>query len=325
MSPRSRTRCRHCDEVTGRPASVARIVVPFILITLIWGSTWIVIVGQLGAVSPSWSVTYRFVVAVLCMLAYTTITRTSLRIGAAGHLMALIFGILQFSLNFNFVYRAELYITSGIVAVSFSLLVVLNAILSRTFLKVPVSPRFVLGSVIAMTGVALLSHNEFLALPAESGEVLTGFVLLLIAIVSVSIANVMQATDRARGLPIASLLVWAMIYGVIANAIWAWVTSGPPTIEPTFNYIAGVLYLGGVASALAFLLYFGLIREMGAARAAYSGVVTPIIAMLLSTIFEDYHWTGYAIAGGVLALIGLVVALSERRPPPRPQPFGRDG
>jgi drug/metabolite transporter (DMT)-like permease len=311
--------------MTDRTSAAARIVVPFILISLIWGSTWIVILGQLGTVPPSWSVTYRFLIAALFMLGYALLTRTSLRIGAGGHAMALIFGVLQFSLNFNFVYRAELYITSGIVAVSFALLLVFNAILSRIFLKVPVSLRFIIGSVIAMSGIGLLFRNEVHAMPSASGDVLIGFGLIFLAVLSASIANVMQATARARALPIASLLVWGMGYGAIGNAIWAWATTGPPVIEPTFNYIAGALYLGGIASALAFLLYFGLIREMGAARAAYTGVVTPIIAMLFSTIFEDYHWTGYAIAGGVLALAGLVVALSERRPPPRPQPFGRDG
>ena len=306
-------------------ASPARIIVPFALITLIWGSTWIVILGQLGTVPPSWSVTYRFIVAAMFMVVYALLTRASLRMGAMGHMLAISLGLLQFCLNFNLVYEAERYITSGIVAVSFSLLVVFNAILSRIFLKVPTSRRFIAGSAIAMTGVALLFYNEFRVISADSTAVLTGLGFTLIAIISSSIANVMHASSHARAVPVASLLVWGMGYGVVANTIWSWATAGPPVLEMTFSYIAGLVYLGGIASALAFLLYFGLIRKMGAARAAYSGVITPVIAMLFSTALENYQWTAFAIGGGLLALAGLVVALWSRQPPPRPQPFGRDG
>jgi len=311
--------------VTEARISPAQIIVPFALITLIWGSTWIVILGQLGTVPPSWSVTYRFIVAALFMAVYVLITRASLRMGAIGHMLAISFGLLQFCINFNLVYEAERFITSGIVAVSFSLLVVCNAVLSRIFLKVPTSRRFIVGSAIAMTGVALLFYNEFRVMTADLAVVLTGLGFTLVAILSSSVANVMHASSHARAVPVASLLVWGMVYGVIANAVWSWATVGPPVLEMTFGYIAGVVYLGGIASAFAFLLYFGLIRKIGAARAAYTGVITPVIAMLFSTALENYQWTAFAVGGGVLALTGLVVALWTRQPAPRPQPFGRDG
>ena len=303
----------------------ARILIPFGLITLIWGSTWIVILGQLDTVPPSWSVTYRFVVAALCMLVYALISRASLRIGRAGHMLALLFGVAQFSVNFNFVYRAELYITSGIVAVTFAALVVYNAVLGRIFLKIPVTRDFVIGSVIAMAGIGLLFYNEIRTLSASPAAVLAGLGYTLAAILFASIANVMQVTERARALPLASLLFWGMLYGTIANSGWAWSSVGAPVIDLGFGYLAGVVYLGAIASALAFPIYFRLIRDIGPAKAAYSSVVTPVVAMLLSTLFEDYHWSAYAIGGGVLAITGLVVALRGRNPPPRPQPFGRDG
>lgn len=302
-----------------------RVLIPFCVTVLIWGSTWIVIVDQMGVVPPSWSVTYRFIVAGLFMFAYALATDASLNIGRGGHIMALAFGLAQFAFNFNFVYRAELHITSGLVAVMFSALPVANAVLGRIFLKLPVTRGFIIGSVIAMAGIGLLFYNEMRMVRGEPAAVWLGLGYALSAVLCASLANVMQVTERARTLPLASLLAWGMLYGAIADGCWAWFSVGPPVIEARLGYFMGVIYLGGIASALAFPLYFGLIREIGPARAAYTSVLIPVLAMVFSTIFEDYHWSAYAIGGGVLAMIGLVVALRERNPPPRPQPFGRDG
>ena len=106
-----------------------RVLIPFILITLIWGSTWLVIKDQLGTVPPTWSVTYRFVFAAIAMFAYAAAKGHSLRIGREGHALAAAFGFPQFFLNFNFVYAAEHYVTSGLVAVVFALLMVPNSAL----------------------------------------------------------------------------------------------------------------------------------------------------------------------------------------------------
>ena len=100
----------------------------------------------------------------------------------------------------------------------------------------------------------------------------------------------------------------------IIDAGVAWATSGPPVVEWTPAYLGGVFYLAAFASALAFLLYFNVIRVIGPAKAAYSGVIVPVIAMIFSTIFEGYRWSPLALGGGVLAMIGLVIALRARRP-----------
>src|SRR3546814_6702957 len=98
-------------------SSDLRVLIPFIVITLIWGSTWIVIKDQLGAVPPTWSVTYRFIIAGAPLFAYARATRQSLIIGREGHALAALLGLLQFFLNYNFVYASEQHLTSGLVAV----------------------------------------------------------------------------------------------------------------------------------------------------------------------------------------------------------------
>jgi drug/metabolite transporter (DMT)-like permease len=111
------------------------------------------------------------------------------------------------------------------------------------------------------------------------------------------------------------MLAWGMTYGVAANGIAAFLLYGPPTAEARIGYWLGLVYLGVLASALAFTVYFGLIRRIGPARAAYSSVLVPIIAMGLSTAFEGYRWSKPAVAGGALALVGLIIALRSRREP----------
>src|ERR1700740_2861015 len=100
------------------------VVLPFIIFTAIWGSTWIVIRSQLGTVPPQWSVTYRFVIATIAMASLATWRGESLGLGRKGLLAAAFLGLTQFCLNFNGVYLAERYITSGVVATVFALLLI---------------------------------------------------------------------------------------------------------------------------------------------------------------------------------------------------------
>lgn len=297
-----------------------RILLPFALVTLIWGSTWIVIKGQLGIVPPSWSVTYRFAVAALAMFAFAIVRRERLGLEPRAMAFAVALGVAQFTFNFNFVYRAEQHITSGLVAVLFALLIVPNTLLGRAFLKTPLERRFLAGAGIAIVGVGLMILHEYRVAEIGAGEVLLGTALTLAGVMSASTANVMQGTRVARAQSMVVMIAWAMLFGAIADGSYAWITTGPPVIEPTAAYVGGVLYLGIIASAVTFPLYFNVIRAVGPGQAAWSSVLIPIIAMGFSTAFEGYRWATLSIAGGVVALIGLVIAVAKR--PERPSVSG---
>jgi drug/metabolite transporter (DMT)-like permease len=289
-----------------------RILIPFLLVTLIWSSTWIVIKDQLGAVPPAWSVTYRFVIAAAAMFVWAAAKGAPLRIGRRGHVLAALFGIPQFCLNFNFVYAAEHHVTSGLVATVFALLMVPNSALAWLFLKQKATWAFVAGSAIACVGVALLFVQEIRSSPTSTEQVLLGIGLTLLGVLSASVANILQASRGVKIMPLASLLAWGMVYGILANAVLAWGVAGAPVVETRPAYWLGLVYLGLFASALAFPLYFSVMRSVGPGKAAYSSVLVPILAMLLSTVFEGYRWSTLAVAGGLVALAGLVIALRSR-------------
>ncbi|MEG8020800.1 DMT family transporter [Sphingomonas aerolata] len=292
----------------------AAVLVPFGIVTLIWGSTWLVIRDQIAVVPPSWSISYRFLIAGIAMATYARVKRESLVLDARGYAFAAIIGTALFAFNFNFVYRAEHYVTSGLVAVVFALLLVPNAVFGRIFLGQKLGRQLMLGCAVAMAGVALLFVNEARVDPHGPQSATIGIALTLGGVLAASIANVMQGSAFAKRYPMAPMLAIAMLIGATLDATFAWITTGPPVFELRLGYIAGILYLGIFASALAFPLYFNVIRAIGPAKAAYSGVIVPVIAMILSTIFEQYHWSTLAVAGAVLAGAGLVIALSARRP-----------
>ena len=281
-----------------------RVLLPFALVTLIWASTWIVIKGQLGIVPPSWSVTYRFAVAAAAMFAFAVMRRERLMPGPRALAFGALLGVAQFAFNFNFVYRAEQHITSGLVAVLFALLIVPNTLLGRLFLRTPIEARFLAGA-----GIAIDAH-----------AVLIGTALTLSGVLSASVSNVMQGTHFARAQSMIVMIAWAMLFGALADGAFAWITTGPPRIEATPAYIGGVLYLGVIASAVTFPLYFGVIRAVGPGQAAWSSVLIPIIAMGFSTALEGYHWAPLSIAGGAAALVGLVIAVAKR--PAKPSVSG---
>jgi len=295
-------------------AGVSRVVLPFAAVTLIWGTTWYVIKTQLGVVPPQWSVTYRFAVASLLMFGACIVMRRTLRFPLSAHGFFLLLGLFQFAGNFNFVYQASRSITSGLIAVAFALLVVPNALFARLFLKQPISGRFMIGAGLGIVGVALLFERE-LTETGWSSAFTTGLVLTGCAVILASISNVMQGTERARTYDMFGMLAFAMAYGAIIDAGVAWATSGPPVVEWTPAYLGGVFYLAAFASALAFLLYFNVIRIIGPAWAAYSSVLIPFIAMTISTFLESYRWTPVAGAGAVLTVVGLLIALRARSVP----------
>ncbi len=289
-----------------------RIIFPFLLVSLIWGSTWLVIRDQLSVVPSSWSVAYRFGVAGIGMVILGLIMRLNLKLDRRGMGWTMLLGAMQFALNFNFVYEAEHHITSGLVAVIFALLIVPNALLAKWWMGRAIGRPFIIGSMVATAGVALLMVQEYRAAPVGGAAVLLGIGLTLAAVMSASVSNVLQVLPHIARFPTITILAWSMLWGTLFNAIWAWVNFGPPSIDPRPAYIGGVLYLGIIGSVVTFPLYFRLIRDIGPGKAAYTGVLIPVIAMILSSLFEGYRWTPIATGGAILALIGLVIAMRPR-------------
>lgn len=288
------------------------VILPFLLTGSIWGSTWFVITGQIDGVPAAWSVFYRFVLATPALFLVAFLMRRRLMLVRAEHRLAVIVGVFQFSANFLFVYHSELFVTSGIVAMMFGLLMVPNTLFARIFLGERVRSEFLLGSAIAIIGVSLLLLHEWRAAPLGDG-VGFGIFLALAGIVAASVANVVQANPIGRAVPMVSLLAWAMLYGTIFDLFFAVLTAGPPPVPTGTHYWAGIVYLALIGSVVTFPLHYNLVREIGAGRTAYNSILTISVAMLLSTLFEGYRWNLLTAGGMVLAVIGMILALRAKQ------------
>ncbi|HWU04434.1 MAG TPA: EamA family transporter, partial [Novosphingobium sp.] len=283
----------------------------FCLVALIWGSTWLVIRHQVSAASPSWTVAVRFVLAAMGMALLALLRGESLRLPPRALVLAAGIGLVQFCANFQFVYRAEQHVTSGLVAVIYALLMVPNAVLARLFLGERANGRFIAGSGVAIAGIFVLMWQETGMAP--QGSVLAGAAFSIAGLLSASIANVAQTGPTGRAHPVVPLIAWAMVFGALFDVALALSIDGAPAWRMWGGgFWLGVAYLALIGSVVAFPVYFALIRRIGAARAAYGNAAVPVVAMALSTLFEGYRWTGVSALGAVLAMAGLVLALSGR-------------
>ena len=289
------------------------VVLSFIAFTLIWGSTWIVIRGQIGTVPPQWSVAYRFLSAALAMAAIATLRGQSLRLPRRYWPGLAFLGLTQFCINFNAVYLAEQYITSGVVATMFALLLIPSSLLGWAMLGQRPGSRFVAGSVVAVAGIGLLLAHELTKAGTRPEAVLVGAGFTVFGMIGDSLANVFQARPVMRQMPLLAMLAWSMAAGAAMDVAVALAIAGPPSIDWSGAYWAGLVYLALAASVLAFILYYPVVRAIGPARAAYSSMVVPVIAMGFSTAIEDFRWTATTVSGAALALGGMAIAMSRNR------------
>ena len=277
---------------------------------LIWGSTWIAITFQLGTVAEEVSVAYRFSLGSISLFIYAAIAGRRTRIPLESYGLVALMGILMYSGSYMIVYHATSYITSGLLAVIFSLIVVSNAFFERIFFRRPLERRMLLASVLGIGGIALLFWPEVSTFDLAD-QTIIGVLLALVSVVVASLGNMAAIVNTSRNLPVIAVNAHAMAWGgvtslVVALLMGRWINF---SLEPA--YVLSLLYLAVFGSAIAFGAYLALIRIIGSARAAYTSVLFPIVALSISTIFEGYQWSTLAVAGIALICAGNWLALTK--------------
>jgi drug/metabolite transporter (DMT)-like permease len=269
----------------------------------IWGSTWLAITYQLGEVDPLASVIYRMTIGAILLFIWCLIRKIPLKVNLVNHAFFLAQGGLLFGLNFWTIYLAEVYLTSGIVAVIFSLLVFFNIINGRIFLNRAISAKTMLGGVMGMLGVGMLFYPEIIKY-SSSENALTGFAMAVLSVLIASLGNITATRNGQTGLSIWSINAWAMFYGSLILSIIAFLSGVEYTYERTFEYAASLVYLSVFGTVLVFGAYIKLLVSIGPERAAFTSLIIPFVAIALSTIFEDYQWTPLAAIGFIVVIIG---------------------
>lgn len=283
----------------------------YFLVVLIWGTTWIAItLQQQGDVAITVSIFYRFTLAAGVMMLVLLLARRLRPLATRDHLFCVAQGFCVFAFNFYCFYHAAAYISSGLESVIFSMAVLFNAINGMIFFRQHLSPNLLPASILGMIGIVALFWQDLTAAQIAP-ELLKGIGLSLLGTYGFSLGNMISSRHQRRGLDILSTNAYAMTYGAILMGVFSLTQHQPFTIELTSRYLGSLLYLAIFGSVIAFAAYFSLIGRIGASGAAYSTLLFPLVALSISTLYEDYHWHLNAIIGLLLILLGNLVMFSR--------------
>lgn len=284
----------------------------YLFTVLIWGSTWLAITFQLGVVDPIWSVAYRFALAAAVLMVFCLVTRRRLRFGLRDHGFMALQGTFLFSLNYILFYFSIEHVTSGLIAVIFSTIVFMNIVNGAILLGTPISVRVLAGASLGLVGITLVFWPEFRAFSASSA-IMIGVGLALVATWFASLGNIASLRNQRARLGVIESNAFGMTYGAALTTIVALVIGVEFRFDWSLSYVGSLAYLSVVGSVIAFGCYLSLLGRIGADRAAYAGVMFPIVALVLSTLFEDYTWSDPAFIGVVIVLAGNLLVLTRTK------------
>ncbi|KKO45381.1 membrane protein [Arsukibacterium ikkense] len=281
----------------------------YLITVLIWGSTWIAIEFQLGEVAIEVSLLYRFALSALLMWLFCWWRRLPMRFSGRNHAFIVLMAVLNFALNYLLIYQAQLHITSAMAAIAFTTMLLMNIVNTRLFFGKPVAKRIYFGALMGIVGIAVLFYPDLDGLDLTNAS-LIGLLLVLGSALSASLGNMVSVRNSRAGLPIMQVNAWGMLYGSVALALLVWFSGTPFSFSSSPAYIISLVYLALFGSVIAFATYFALLKRMGPEKASYVIVLFPLVAVVLSTLFEDFVWTGYTFAGFALVLAGNALVLT---------------
>ena len=283
----------------------------YLATVLIWGTTWFAITFQLGVVAESVSLVYRFALASLILLAFCLFTRRNLCFDRRAHLFMALQGLLLFSSNYLIFYWATHLLHSGMVAVGFSTVIFMNIVGAMVVFKQRITPNVWVGAIFGLLGIGMIFWPELVSF-SWSDDGVRGLFLCVLATGCASSGNLVSARNQHQGLPVIQTNAWGMGYGALIMAVYALADGATFNFDTRVEYISSLIYLSVFGSVLAFGAYLTLIGRIGADKTAYAAVLFPVVALLISSVFEDYRWTMMAALGLVLVVLGNIIVL--RRP-----------
>jgi len=266
---------------------------------------------QLGRVPPEASVAWRFGLAALLATVICRARGLPLRFSARVHGLFALLGLSMFCLGYLAVYHAEMRLASGLVAVGYSASPLVNLLTSRLGLGIRPRRETVLGAFLGLAGVGLVFSPELAGVTAGTGT-LVGAALTGAGVLASAVGNVFATRLERAGVGVWQKMAWGMAYGAAGCMLAALVAGQPLAFDWSVRYVGSLLYLAVLGSIGAFSAFLTLLERVGPARAGYVGVMTPIVALVLSSFFESFSWRPITVAGVAVAVFGNVVMLRSR-------------
>ena len=288
-----------------------RNLVLFISTLICWSPTWYLIKFQFGIVDPLISIFYRFFIASIIVFIFLILSKNKIVFNLHQHLRFLLLGITLFSLNYIFFYLANTYLISGIVTIAFSTILIMNILGERIYFKINSSKETLFAAGFGIIGILIIFEKELLNFKLED-KTHIGIILSFIATFWASTGNLIHQKNSKDKIPFIQSIAYGMLYGSLFTLIVAKFRGAEIIFDNSISYILSFLYLSIIGSVVAFYLYLKLLESIGSARAGYIGVIMPIVALIISTLFEGLQWTNNLIFGLPVLIFGCVLILNQK-------------
>ncbi|MCU4579224.1 DMT family transporter [Acinetobacter courvalinii] len=276
----------------------------YALVVVIWGTTWIAItLQQQSGISANVAVFWRFFISALVLFGFIAISRKLQKLAAKDHLFCMLQACCIFGFNFVCFYYAVQYISSGLEAVIFSMAVIFNTLNARLFFSQQVSSRFYPAALLGVLGIIALFWHDVVGTTLNRNT-LIGIGLCILGTYGFSLGNMISTRHQKYGLDIFTTNAYAMLYGSLLMALISWFKQDNFFPSMSFSAVSALLYLAIFGSVIGFTAYFFLVGRIGAGKAAYSTLLFPLVALVISTVWEGYHWQMNAVIGVILILCG---------------------
>jgi len=283
----------------------------FLITLFCWSPTWYLIKFQLGYVDPLVSVFYRFLIAAIIIFIYLVIKNKNLKFSINHHFWFLFFGTCLYSINYVFFYLSNTYLISAFPAIVFSTVVIMNILGEKFYFNKKPSLKTLIGAIIGMIGIIIIFNKEIFNFSLSEGTHI-GLFLALIGTFCASTGNMVHQRNLNNNFPPTQTIAYAMLYGSFVTLFVTKICGAELLFENSVSYISSLLYLAIFGSIFAFISYLKLLEKVGSGRAGYVGVVMPVLALIISTIFEKLEWQIDLIIGLPILIIGAVLVINQK-------------
>ena len=277
---------------------------------LIWGSSWIMIKFQVEVVSASISIFYRFFLAAIILQCLCLIKRQKSVYDLREYIFIAIQGFCLFAVNYWLFYLSAEYLSSGLMALIFSTIVVMNMINGRIWFGTTINLKMVFGAMMGISGLTLVFWPE-IQWEDSNYNMFKGLLLAFVATYFSSLGNIVSLRNQKKGIPVFYSNAYAMTFGCLTMLMITMITNEPWNFSWNPQFLLSLVFLSVFASVVGFWCYLTLLGRVGADRGAYATLIFPIVALSISTVFEGYQWSLIAISGVVLILLGNFIILKR--------------
>jgi drug/metabolite transporter (DMT)-like permease len=297
--------------VPARPArSVSSLnVALYVLLCLIWGSTWLVIKVGYGGLGPFNVAAVRFLLAGVVMAVITLVVGARWPHSRVEWGLVAVVALMMFAGDYGLIYWSEQYIDSGLTAILFATLPLITIVAAHVYLPGErITASKLIGTLLAFAGVMAL-FGDHARVDARQLWPMLG---VIAAGVCAAIASV-ATKKHGRTLHPAALNAPSMLLGSAALAVVSVATGDGFGLPRNAESWGAVLYLALAGSVLAFLVYFSMLKTWSVTSLSFISVFTPAIALVLGFIFLDERPTMWTLVGALLIVAGVALALAPQR------------